>query len=87
MSDDEKYETALMAVDKEVPRAICEQYADEDPIMAWMLTDNLPLTRSEYLDLNYGPYLPDPWTWEHEEEVPEPFRDLHAVKPELGKKR
>jgi hypothetical protein len=41
-----------------------------------MLKFNLPLTRREFLDLNY-----------QEEEVRHPFCDIDAVKPGPGKKR
>jgi hypothetical protein len=39
-----------------------------------MLKNNIPLTREHYLALAYGGELPDPWTAEHELEVPGPFQ-------------
>jgi len=41
-----------------------------------MLRHNLPLTRDVYLGLAYGHERPkgDAWTAEHEEQLPEPFR-------------
>ena len=44
------------------------------PVLADMLKNNIPLTREHYLALAYGGELPDPWTAEHELEVPGPFQ-------------
>jgi hypothetical protein len=65
-------------VTEDVPRHIAERYAD-DPIVARMLERNLPLHRDTYLTLNWGPDQPDPWTAEHEGELPECFKDPSAV--------
>jgi hypothetical protein len=39
-----------------------------------MLERGLPLDRETYLAMNWGADLPEPWTAEHEEQVPEPLR-------------
>lgn len=45
-----------------------------DPVLETMLKDNMPLNRSTYIGLNWGG-KPDPWTAEHEAEIPEPLRN------------
>jgi hypothetical protein len=46
-----------------------------------MLDRGLPLNREVYMALNYGPNTPDPWTHEHEGQLPRPFQDPNAVGP------
>ena len=41
----------------------------------------IPLSRNAYLIGTWGAEMPDPWTYEHEAEVPECFRDPSAVTP------
>jgi hypothetical protein len=39
-----------------------------------MIENNLPLTREQWISLNYLGHAPEPWTVEHESEVPAPFQ-------------
>lgn len=34
------------------------------------------LTRDNYILHNWGPEPPEPWTVEHEAEIPEPLQDM-----------
>lgn len=51
------------------------------PVLRRMLDRGLPLNREVYMALNYGPNTPDPWTHEHEGQLPRPFQDPNAVGP------
>jgi hypothetical protein len=42
-----------------------------DPLIRWMKAHNIPITREAYLQLAYGNDPPQPWTPEHEAELPE----------------
>lgn len=46
------------------------------PILAHMAERGMPLDRENYIAMAYGPSSehPDPWTDEHEAELPPPFR-------------
>jgi hypothetical protein len=46
-----------------------------------MIDKGVPLTRNAYLFGAWGHEMPDPWTYEHEAEVPACFRDPDAVTP------
>lgn len=59
-----------------MPLEELRRHADSSPILRGMLARGGPLTRKRYLNLAYGDDIPDPWTTEHELEVPEPFRKL-----------
>lgn len=48
-----------------------------DYVFEFMKREGLPLTREKYLGLAYGQELPDPWTPEHEAELPEELQE-HA---------
>lgn len=39
-----------------------------------MLSSGGPLTRETYIQMAYGGTPPNPWTYEHEAELPEPFQ-------------
>jgi hypothetical protein len=43
-----------------------------------MIQDGLPLTREKWISMNYMGQPPEPWTAEHEAEVPEPFQNPQA---------
>jgi len=45
-----------------------------DQVLREMLLARMPLDRETYLAMCWGPDLPDPWTAEHEAEVPPPFK-------------
>jgi hypothetical protein len=51
-----------------------------DHLLEWMKEKGLPITREKYLGLAYGQELPDPWTPEHEAELPEELQE-HADSP------
>ena len=64
-----------------IPREVAERYADSDPHLRSMIDKGIPLSRNAYLLGTWGADMPDPWTYEHEAEVPECFRDPSAVTP------
>lgn len=45
-----------------------------DPVLKMMLSRGLPLDRETYLAFSYPDNMPNPWTAEHESELPEPFQ-------------
>jgi hypothetical protein len=45
--------------------------ARHSPTLAYMIENGLPLTREKWISLNYVGRPPEPWTDEHEAEVPE----------------
>jgi hypothetical protein len=47
---------------------------EDSPVLRGMLRDGTPLTREIYIFRNWDK-RPDPWTAEHEEQVPEIFRE------------
>lgn len=47
---------------------------DDDPFIRRMKELGLPVTRERWISMNYGIDIPDPWTWEHEEELPPSLR-------------
>ncbi len=46
-----------------------------DAIIDWMVANNVPVTRDEWIRLNWGDDVPDPWTDANEMELPEQLRD------------
>jgi hypothetical protein len=46
------------------------------PTLKHMIKNGLPLTREKFISMNYLGHPPEPWTDEHEAELPEPFQ-LH----------
>jgi hypothetical protein len=56
-------------------RAEILEAAKHDPILESMVQRGEPLTRAQWIIRAYSlSELPDPWTPEHEYEVPVPFR-------------
>jgi hypothetical protein len=51
----------------------------EDSTLDWMMSKGMPLTRDSYILANWGPEPPEPWTAEHEAEIPEPLQDMRRV--------
>jgi hypothetical protein len=46
-----------------------------DWLLDWMKKNHVPITREKYLALAYGTdQIPDPWTEEHEAELPPELR-------------
>jgi hypothetical protein len=52
-----------------------------DFLLEWMKKHIVPITRETYLELAYGNELPDPWTPEHEAELPEELQSELADQP------
>jgi hypothetical protein len=85
----EKYSAArtgdeMMA--KEVSLEEATRCAESDPILEGMIRRGVPLTRGAYLiqaGLRPGE---DGWTAEHEEQVPECFRESEAVEAPSARK-
>jgi hypothetical protein len=71
-------------VSREVPREEAEKYAEHDAPLLHMLQHNMPLNRETYIAMNW-PDEPEEWTAEHEEQVPECFRD-HSSLPAMSNK-
>jgi len=44
------------------------------PTLKYMIDHGLPLTREQYISMNYIGHPPEPWTDEHERELPMSFR-------------
>jgi hypothetical protein len=63
-----------------VSREAAERDAASDPHLRSMIDKGIPLTRGAYLMGAWGGDMPNPWTAEHEAEMPECFRDPEAVK-------
>ena len=72
--------------EKLIPRDVAERHARGDPHLRSMIDKGIPLSRNAYLAGAWGTTLPDPWTHEHEAEIPECFRDPTAVKQDPGRK-
>jgi hypothetical protein len=54
------------------PQLLAE--AQYSPTLAYMIDKGLPLTREQYITLNFIGHPPGPWTAEHEYEVPMSFQ-------------
>lgn len=65
---------ATMATEQIDPRLL--RAAKQSPTLRYMIEHKLPLTREQWISLNYMGHPPEPWTAEHEAEVPTPF-SLH----------
>jgi hypothetical protein len=50
-----------------------------DPTLAYMIQNGLPLTREQWMSLNWPDGPPKPWYIEHEMEVPEFWQDPDKV--------
>jgi hypothetical protein len=59
------------------------QEAKYSPTLAYMIKNGLPLTREKWISMNYMGHPPEPWTAEHEAEVPAPWRDFDNVCNEI----
>lgn len=57
-------------------RKECERLSRNDVVLRGMLDSNVPLTREHYIEKAYAGDVPDPWTAEHELELPEPFQRM-----------
>ena len=63
------------AVKSPQAKAHAEYQAGGDEVLGQMIAGNMPLTRDMYLSLAYGDHMPDPWTADHEAQLPEMFQD------------
>ena len=50
-----------------------------DPVLKGLLARGGPVTRERYINNAYGADVPDPWTAEHELEIPGPLQDHTKV--------
>jgi hypothetical protein len=71
-----------MAKNEPVPAHLLESYRKDDSTLNYMMKEGMPLTRSNYIGMNWGGQAPSPWLPHHEEEVPEPMRDWSRVQGE-----
>jgi hypothetical protein len=62
------------------PRVI--RAAESCPTLAYMIQNGLPLTREQWMSLNWPDGPPKPWCVEHELEVPEFWQDPDKVEVE-----
>jgi len=63
-------------------QALRESVVDFDPLLDWMRSANVPITRDTYIALSWGANVPDPWMPEDEAELPSFLReeDPHPVR-------
>ena len=55
--------------------AQCDE-GEDDPLLEWMRSADVSITRDFYIVMNWGADIPDPWTPEHEAELPEFLREV-----------
>jgi hypothetical protein len=67
-----------------VDPATLEPFRQNDPTLHWMMNNNVPLTREDYIDMAYGGTPPQPWTQEHESQLPGPLQDGAKVADQGG---
>jgi len=60
-------------------RSELEPFRQGDSVLDHMLSQNMPLTREQYISLAHAGRPPEPWTMEHESEIPEPLQDASKV--------
>ena len=65
-----------------VPHPRLVAAARMDPTLAYMIQNGLPLTREQWMSLNWPDGPPKPWCVEHELEVPEFWQDSDKVEVE-----
>jgi hypothetical protein len=59
-----------------------------NPIIEWAMRNGMQLDRDRYLAICYPQGLPEPWTPEHEAELPEMFQEGFELttRPQKGKR-
>jgi len=67
---------------KVIDAKLLEPFRKDDSTLNYMLKIGIPLTRTNYIWLNWGGDIPKHWTPEHENEIPEPLRDWSRVDAE-----
>ena len=63
-------------------QAELESLTGEYPILRRMIRHGVPLTRDNYIALNWGPDLPKDWNGEHEHDIPPFLRDPEYIADE-----
>jgi len=58
---------------------------DTDHVVNKLKQLDIPVTRENYIDLNWLGEPPDPWTPEDEEQLPEELQDWSVFGPEMEK--
>ena len=53
---------------------------DDDHVVALLRAAGMAVTRENWIDAAYGVDQPDPWTPEHESELPEELQDWSQVR-------
>ncbi len=48
---------------------------DPNPLLDWMRQNGVPITRKKYIALNWGSNIPDPWTPNDEDMLPDQLQD------------
>jgi hypothetical protein len=51
-------------------------------LLQWMQENGVAITRQTYLELTWGPSLPNPWTKDHEAALPGELRDWTRFPPD-----
>jgi len=60
-------------------RSQLAQHRTGDAVLNWMFNNEVPLNRENYIFHAYAGMPPEPWTMEHENELPEPLQDMSQV--------
>jgi len=61
----------------------CELFEAENPVMAELREAGITPTREAVIDAEWGSSVPDPWTLEHELELPEEVQDFSWLDKEV----
>ena len=61
------------------PPAGLPSQAGGSATLLWMKANGVPLTRANFIGANWGE-MPDPWTPEHEAELPSELRQADSAK-------
>jgi len=54
----------------------------DDPLASVMRKHGADVTREDYIDMAWGNDVPEPWTLEHELELPDELQDFSKVVPD-----
>jgi hypothetical protein len=60
-------------------------HASRDSLIADWIAHGIQPDREGWIDSNWGPDVPKNWTWEHEDEIPEPLQDWTKVGKPYGR--
>ncbi len=56
-----------------------EEYRKHDYTLNWMMKNDIPVTRDNYIFHSYAGKPPKHWTHDHESQLPEPLQDASKV--------